>query len=34
LVIASVVVEHGHRLQDGCRAAEMSQAPGHVESLI
>ncbi len=32
-VVTSVVVEHGHRLQDGCRATEMTQAPGHIESL-
>src|SRR5262245_1196681 len=34
LVVTSVVVEHGHRLQDGCRAAEMTQAPGYVQSLF
>jgi hypothetical protein len=27
------MVEHGHRLEDGCRAAEMAQAPGHVDGL-
>jgi hypothetical protein len=33
-IVAFVVVEHGHRLQDGRCAAEMTQAPTHVEGLV